>query len=135
MKKKQALTIVKNNRIQNSKNYRKSGKGSYGASEKKWKLCKKNQSNHWRLLTSFKNRKLWIFLKKLYYFIRDFCVVSKISKKWKKKSKFKKLPKQYTKSVFLSFFFLLYNKTILKIKKNITKTLNFHRNQCQKKSR
>ena len=36
--KKQALTIVKNNGNQNSKNYRKSGKGSYGASEKKWKL-------------------------------------------------------------------------------------------------
>ena len=38
MKKKQALTIVKNNRIQNSKNYRKSGKGSYRAPKKKWKL-------------------------------------------------------------------------------------------------
>ena len=38
MKKKQALMIVKNNRNQNSKNYRKSGKGSYGAPVKKWKL-------------------------------------------------------------------------------------------------
>ena len=41
MKKKQALTIVKNNRIQNSKNYRKSGKGSYGASEKNGSCVKK----------------------------------------------------------------------------------------------
>ena len=57
----------------------------------------------------------------------------KYQKSEKKKSKFKKLPKQYTKSVFLSFFFSLYNKTILKIKKNITKTLNFDTNLCHKK--
>jgi hypothetical protein len=41
MKKKQALTIVKNNRIQNSKNYRKGGKGSYGAPKKKMEILAK----------------------------------------------------------------------------------------------
>ena len=73
------------------------------------------------------------FFKKVILFHTGFLRCFQNIKKMKKKSQFKKLPKQYTKSVFLSFFFLLYNKTILKIKKNITKTLNFHRNLVQKK--
>ena len=73
------------------------------------------------------------FFKKLIVFHTEFLRCFQNIKKVKKKSKFKKLPKQYTKSVFLSFFFSLYNETILKIKKNITKTLNFHRNLSHKK--
>ena len=53
MKKKQALTIVKNNRIQNSKNYRKSGKGSYGAPKKKMEIVAKNPVKSLEIFNKF----------------------------------------------------------------------------------
>ena len=75
------------------------------------------------------------FFKKVILFHTEFLRCFQNIKKVKKKIKIQKFKKTVYQECIFIVFFSLYNKTILKIKKNITKTLNFHRNQCQKKSR
>ena len=97
-------------------------------------IVAKNPVKSLEIFNKFQKQKILDFFKKLIVFHTEFLrCFQNIKKVKKKKIEIQKITETVYQECIFIVFFSLYNKTILKIKKNITKTLNFDTNLCHKK--
>ena len=96
-------------------------------------IVAKNPVKSLEIFNKFQKQKILDFFKKLIVFHTEFLRCFQNIKKVKKKIEIQKITETVYQECIFIVFFSLYNKTILKIKKNITKTLNFDTNLCHKK--